>query len=150
MMRLFFGLFLLLNASLVHSQSQNECEEVPEGGCSVCGDKSCIDSAKADAIFEFPEQPVVTCGALQTAGYEGDVPLAYCPVLPALIKDVCGCQCPTCATRVPAGKLNPTNAPTSAPTDAPTSAPVAPTSEAFQATSAVVPLLMAGTLAAFC
>jgi len=64
------------------------CEDL-DGGCSVCGDGKKV--SKPDAIFAFPDQPVVACGALENAGKTGVVPLNECGFLPSLIKDVCGC-----------------------------------------------------------
>ena len=43
-----------------------------------------------DAIFLFPGQPVFPCGALETAGFNGQIPDNRCPFLAAIITD---CDC---------------------------------------------------------
>ena len=46
------------------------CPSVPEGGCSVCGEGSCI----TDPFLAIPLPPkgiVVPCGQLQQSGYDG-------------------------------------------------------------------------------
>lgn len=42
------------------------CPAVPNDKCSVCGPDLCV--TLPDAIFDFPDQPTVTCGALEVAG----------------------------------------------------------------------------------
>jgi len=63
------------------------CKEV--NGCSVCGDGKKV--GKPEELFAFPDQPVVACGALESAGKTGVVPLNECGFLWGLIKDICGC-----------------------------------------------------------
>jgi hypothetical protein len=66
------------------------CPEIPpEGGCSVCGTGSCI--TRPDPIIALPGQPEVTCGVLQDTGFSGQIPLAFCPIIPQLI-GVCECR----------------------------------------------------------
>jgi len=90
---------------------ENECPDVPEDGCSVCGPSMCVTNF--DAIFEFPGQPAVRCGDLERAGLKGVVPLDQCGFLPGLILDECKCRAesfgPPPATRAP---KQPTRAPT--------------------------------------
>lgn len=52
------------------------CPDIPDGGCSVCGDGLCVTSP--DVIFEFPNQPPTPCGLLQQAGLDGIIPLDQC------------------------------------------------------------------------
>jgi len=108
------------------------CPDVPEDGCSICGDDMCITNP--DAIFTFPGQPTLPCSLLQKAGLEGTIPLAECAFLPALV-EACGCaNNPTPAPTVPATPAPvpvPTPEPvasadTPAPVVSPTPAPVVP------------------------
>lgn len=57
--------------------------------CSVCGINQKVGSP--DSIFEFPGQVGVSCGALETAGGQGEIPMAACPFLSAMITDTCSC-----------------------------------------------------------
>jgi len=102
-------------------------------GCSICGDGKKV--TKPDATFEFPGQPTVTCGVLESAGEVGQIPLSQCPFLPPLIP-MCECQ-PIGATVAPSAIIAPTDAPavpntdapapsTDAPIVSPTNAPVTP------------------------
>jgi hypothetical protein len=65
------------------------CPDVPDTGCSVCGEGQCVTNP--DAIFSFPGQPVVECGVLEIAGFNGQVPLDQCPLLVGLIGPICEC-----------------------------------------------------------
>jgi len=68
---------------------EDNCGCMEVNGCSVCGDGKKV--GKPEEIFAFPDQPVVACGALESAGKTGVVPLNECGFLPGLIKDICGC-----------------------------------------------------------
>lgn len=80
------------------------CPDVPEGGCSVCGEGACVTNS--DAIFGFPDLPDVTCGDLETAGLTSQIPLDLCPFLPNLVFGTC-CLPP----EPPTPALHPTPAP---------------------------------------
>jgi len=83
------SIFFLLGAIFV-ATTNAACPDVPDNGCSICGENKCIDSDKKDEIFSFPGQPAVPCSLLQTAGEMGLIPLDQCSQLPSLI-DVCNC-----------------------------------------------------------
>jgi len=87
--------------------------------CSVCGDGKEVDFP--DAIVEFPGQPPIECGLLQTLGYVGSLPDGQCKRLPDLIDEACGCDPPT-----PGPTPNPTKPPTPEPTPPPTPNPTFP------------------------
>jgi len=87
--------------------------EVPDTGCSVCGQGMCVTNS--EAIFEFPGQPSVKCGELETAGLQGIVPLAQCGFLPSLITDTCVCQ---------QSQNNPSSSSVSSPVTQPTPSPI--------------------------
>mmetsp|Transcript_12833 Transcript_12833/g.14293 ORF Transcript_12833/g.14293 Transcript_12833/m.14293 type:complete len:211 (-) Transcript_12833:71-703(-) len=101
-------------------------------GCSICGDGKKITAP--DAIFIFPGQPSVPCGALEAAGESGAIPLAECGFLPSLVTV---CECASDTSVVPATNapiVSPTDAPVVLPTDAPvvttfTVAPIAANTE---------------------
>jgi hypothetical protein len=61
-----------------------------DGACSVCGSGMCVGFP--NEIFSYPGQPSVTCGDLQLAGYDGQIPLSLCPFLPSIINTTCGCR----------------------------------------------------------
>ena len=69
------------------------CRDVPDGGCSICGEGKCV--TKPDTIWSFPGQLPVPCGVLETAGYNGDIVLSQCFFLQFLASDVCSCADPT-------------------------------------------------------
>jgi len=92
--------------------------------CSVCGDGK--EVGEPDAIFEFPGQPVVSCGKLQDAGANGVIPTADCNFLPTLI-GVCECtDIPSAPTKSPVDTptKSPVDTPTKSPVDTPTKSPV--------------------------
>lgn len=120
------------------------CPDIPDGGCSVCGDGMCVTNP--DAVFAFPGQPEAPCGVLEDAGEAGTIPLDQCPFLPTFIQELCDCQSsiPPPPTMAPtdAPVADPTGAPvvppTDAPVDPPTGAPVVPPSMAPEPTDAPV------------
>jgi hypothetical protein len=75
----------------------------PPGGCLICGTGFVT---APDAIFSFPGQPTVPCGALQDAGFEGRIPSEQCPFLLPLI-EVCMCD----PDANPPPRVPPTSAP---------------------------------------
>merc|ERR1712176_1122171 len=93
--------------------SPPDCPIVPATGCSVCGIGKMMDPAKSDVVFNFPDQPAIPCGLLQTVGLSGSVPLESCPALAEILSGDtqtefgfdCGCM--------------PCTAPPTAPTPAP-------------------------------
>jgi len=102
-------------------------------GCSICGDGKKITAP--DAIFIFPGQPSVPCGALEAAGESGAIPLDQCGFLPPFV-GLCECAPAPVTPVVPAtdAPFFPlTDPPTVPPTDAPvppTAAPVVPPTDA--------------------
>merc|ERR1712232_523485 len=101
------------------------CKETPPGGCSICGEGKCITNP--DAIFEYPDQPRVSCGSLQEVGYNGVIEMQYCKHfwrLPQI--EVCGCAAPTLVPSAsPTESLAPSTSPTvsQVPTMSPTGTP---------------------------
>jgi hypothetical protein len=89
------------------------CPDVPETGCSVCGEGQCVTNP--DAIFDFPEQPIVPCGVLEIAGFNGLVPLEQCPLLVNLIGPICECGDSVPGTMPPSMSPSMTAAPSAAP-----------------------------------
>ena len=69
------------------------CPEVPENGCSICGEGLCVGNP--DALIDFPGQPKVLCGELERAGYDGVIGLQRCARLPSLVP---ACDCGTSST----------------------------------------------------
>jgi len=67
-----------------------KCPEVSDTGCSICGPGMCI--MDEDAVFSFPDQPSVSCGILEKAGINGNIPLDMCMLLPALVNENCVCH----------------------------------------------------------
>lgn len=63
-------------APLDASGGSTPCPDVPDGGCSICGEGLCVTAP--DKVFEFPGQPPVPCGRLEGAGFDGIVPLDTC------------------------------------------------------------------------
>eukprot|EP00548_Thalassiothrix_antarctica_P000225 CAMPEP_0194144908 /NCGR_PEP_ID=MMETSP0152-20130528/13885_1 /TAXON_ID=1049557 /ORGANISM="Thalassiothrix antarctica, Strain L6-D1" /LENGTH=140 /DNA_ID=CAMNT_0038844925 /DNA_START=89 /DNA_END=511 /DNA_ORIENTATION=+ len=86
--------FLLFSAFFVSTINAEECPEIPEAGCSICGEGKCINQEKKDVVFSFPSQPAVPCGMLQAAGLMGTIPLDQCGFLPGLVTVNCECQGP--------------------------------------------------------
>ena len=75
------------------------CPEFPpEDGCSICGTGSCITNP--DAIFVFPGQPAISCGMLQDNGFNGQIPVEQCGILPQLLGD---CECSPTVPIIPPG-----------------------------------------------
>jgi hypothetical protein len=66
------------------------CPEIPDDGCSVCGDGHCV--TKPDALFAYPDQPSAPCRTLQAAGKAGILSSKQCSLLPPLISITCGCS----------------------------------------------------------
>jgi len=100
--------FFLLSSIAVAVNSQ---------GCSICGDGKKVTAP--DAVFSFPGQPSVPCGALELAGEQGQIPLAQCGFIPPLVTE---CECAPAAAVAP-----PTESPVAPPTDAPiTPLPISP------------------------
>jgi len=116
--------------------AEAQCPTPPSNGCSVCGEGKCVQNA--DAVFEFPGQPAVPCGLLQTSGLTGVIPLSQCGFLGTLIPM---CECGTPAADPTLAPVDPTPAPvdpTPAPVD-PTPAPVVPVPDATPAPVAPTP-----------
>jgi len=66
---------------------------IPSTGCSVCGEGRFV--ASPNDIFQFPGQPTVGCGQLESAGLDGLIPLDQCGFLPPFVGPECGCNdCP--------------------------------------------------------
>jgi len=80
--------------------------------CSVCGENAQV--GKPNAIFQYPQQPAVTCELLENAGTAGLIPMSQCSFLPQLIVDTCGCKEIQVETNSPTS--NPTYSPTFKPT----------------------------------
>merc|ERR1740124_1920684 len=78
--------------------------------CSVCGDGEEVDFP--DALIEFPGQPPIECGVLQSLGFIGSIPAGQCDRLPDLIDEFCGCD-----PRTPDPTRKPTPSPTNPPCD---------------------------------
>jgi hypothetical protein len=76
--------------TLAPAATGDSCPAVPLDGCSVCGDGLCV--TEPDAIFTIPGQPALPCGLLEQAGFNGQVPLDLCPLLPPLINELCACD----------------------------------------------------------
>ena len=76
----------------------------PYDPCNICGGlKSVTDP---DAVWNYTSDVSLSCGDLELDGAQGLVSQDYCPFLPSVLSDVCGCDGP------------PTEAPTSAPLNA--------------------------------
>mmetsp|Transcript_19748 Transcript_19748/g.32750 ORF Transcript_19748/g.32750 Transcript_19748/m.32750 type:complete len:299 (-) Transcript_19748:308-1204(-) len=58
--------------------------------CSVCGYDMKVGNS--DAIFNFPGQPLISCGVLEEAGAVGEFDPAACALLPILAEQVCECE----------------------------------------------------------
>jgi len=67
----------------------SSCPDIPDDGCSVCGEGKCVGNSMA--VFSFPGQPAVPCGTLQEAGIIGEIPLDQCDFLSPLI-EICECE----------------------------------------------------------
>jgi len=57
--------------------------------CNVCGDGK--EVGDPDAVFEFPGQPTVPCGLLESDGQTGMIPAEFCGFLPDLVDAQCDC-----------------------------------------------------------
>jgi len=66
------------------------CDGIPSTGCSVCGIGKFVGSP--NDIFDFPGQPAVPCGLLETSGIDGLIPLDQCAFLPGLADSLCSCE----------------------------------------------------------
>mmetsp|Transcript_29268 Transcript_29268/g.48372 ORF Transcript_29268/g.48372 Transcript_29268/m.48372 type:complete len:278 (+) Transcript_29268:28-861(+) len=86
-------------------------------GCSICGVGKTV--TLMDAIFAFPNEPIVPCGTLEAVGYSGGIPLDECPFLPQYIQTICGCA--------PAG-----TPPVQAPSQGPLTQPMIPPAQLFK------------------
>lgn len=88
-------------------------ENPPEGGCSVCGTGSCITNQ--DAIFTILGMPSVTCSTLQDGGYNGQIPLEICLLLPPDVAAICECRSvgPDIVPTAPTGAREPLTPPPS-------------------------------------
>merc|ERR1711937_321311 len=55
-----------------------------------------VDPTKAENIFEFPGQPKLGCGTLESVGIAGTIPLSQCSSLSTVLSDTsygdCGCM----------------------------------------------------------
>lgn len=58
------------------TDNSTPCPDVPEGGCSICGDGFCVTDP--DASFDFLGQPLGSCGELQQDGFNGKLPTDEC------------------------------------------------------------------------
>eukprot|EP00547_Thalassionema_nitzschioides_P013060 CAMPEP_0194261996 /NCGR_PEP_ID=MMETSP0158-20130606/46317_1 /TAXON_ID=33649 /ORGANISM="Thalassionema nitzschioides, Strain L26-B" /LENGTH=929 /DNA_ID=CAMNT_0039002139 /DNA_START=67 /DNA_END=2856 /DNA_ORIENTATION=+ len=65
------------------------CPEIPDGGCSVCGEGKIVGNV--EAIFSFPGLPDIPCSTLEQSGLDGNIDLAECSQLPNLI-EICECR----------------------------------------------------------
>jgi len=78
------------------SPIQNEdatlgCPLVPSNGCSICGEGMCISNP--DTVFQYPGDPAIKCKELEEAGYQGEIPLEFCPLFAQTnMPEVCGCS----------------------------------------------------------
>jgi len=67
------------------------CQEVRNSNsCSVCGPGKKV--TKFDELFSYPGEPVVSCKHLEDAGNNGVITDTECNILPALIRNACGCR----------------------------------------------------------
>lgn len=107
--------------------------------CSVCGDGQAV--AAPDVIFSSPGEPVVSCGMLEQAGKDGQIPAAQCPLLVGLITDVCQCGPIQESTMAPFGPNFPP-APTNAPIVAPVTIPVIPVTMAPIVELTIAPIVV--------
>jgi hypothetical protein len=111
------------------SNTLARCPEIPEKGCSVCGDGYCVSNP--DAIFSFPGQPDASCSALEDAGLGGLIPLTECSYLPGIVQASCGCisNLPQPPSISPAPSQMPFVPPTKMPNTLPPGETAAPTAE---------------------
>ena len=58
--------------------------------CSVCGEGKRV--TLPDSSFSIPSQPSTTCGDVELAGFNGELPESSCENLPDVIAEVCGCE----------------------------------------------------------
>jgi hypothetical protein len=89
--RMWFRFLVSVNTVLILSvaSSANGQAVAPNEGCLICGDGNVVGNPSA-GIFSFPGQPDVSCGVMQNAGLNGQIPLVECSFLPPLI-GVCQC-----------------------------------------------------------
>ena len=79
-------------------------------GCSICGMGMVVTIP--DNNYTFPENPIVTCGELQTIGMNGTLDDATCASLRPLISTLCGCAPSPAPTAAPVPSASPTSSPT--------------------------------------
>lgn len=93
--------------------SLGACPKVPARGCSICGNMACVSKPSTTVNYKG----TVSCGELQTSGINGLLDPSECAILPAIVKDVCGCTIPTLPpSPQPSARTPPSVSPTSAPT----------------------------------
>lgn len=74
--------------AVITTSQEGACPQVLNYGCSICGTNRCVGNPAA--TFSFPGKPSTTCGQLETAGYQGQIPIDQCSFLPELIP-LCEC-----------------------------------------------------------
>ena len=69
------------------------CPEVPENGCSICGEGLCVGNP--GALFDYPRSTLgvkkIPCGEVEREGYEGGIDPIECGSLPYLVQGDCEC-----------------------------------------------------------
>jgi hypothetical protein len=79
--------------------------------CSICGDGMTVTFLHR--VLEFPGQPILTCQALQRAGFDGYIDPSACPLLPAVVTNACKCEVGSPTTLAPASAPSPASNETS-------------------------------------
>jgi len=105
--------------------------DILDSACSICGPGQRVGNY--NAIFAFPNQQPIKCGALQDIGLGGFIITErQCPFLPPLVADICECE--ACNDEPGEYDDNSSSVPTAAPSKKPnTFAPSLPndSSETF-------------------
>lgn len=111
------------------SNTTARCPDIPEKGCSVCGNGYCVSNP--DEIFSFPGQPDASCSTLEEAGLQGLIPLTECSFLPDIVQASCGCMSnlPQPPSISPVPSQMPVVPPTKMPSTLPPGETAAPTTE---------------------
>jgi len=79
--------FLLFSKAPILVSGEHCPHQVPDGGCSVCGEDMCVGNPA-----EFVAELGLPCGFLESAGLNGQIPQLDCAGLPSMILTTCGCS----------------------------------------------------------
>jgi hypothetical protein len=76
--------------------------------CILCGEGRSIRFP--ERTVQFPNQPEISCQALQEAAIDGYIPSTLCPAMPNLVGDACVCDDDDPPSAAPVDSLSPTMA----------------------------------------